>query len=148
MKKLTKIKTHTKRRMVSNFFVVILITIVPMLRSSCTIRTKSELSVHLDDWIEDPSASRHVCGDIIYWDVREITDLSYLFCALNTTWAPKDCNTNRQSFNADISRWNIAKVTSMEGTFLGADSFDISRTWFHHSLENHSEYLNYLTHLK
>ena len=113
--------------MISKFVVVILLTIIPMLHSSCTIKTKSELSVHLDDWIEDPSASRHVCGDIIYWDVREITDLSYLFCALNKTWAPKDCNTNRQSFNADISRWNIAKVTSLEGTFLGATSFDLSR---------------------
>ena len=98
-----------------------------MMNSSCTITTKTELATLLDDWIADPSASRHACGDISTWDVSNVRDLSYLFCALNETWTPIDCNTNRQSFNADISRWNVAKVTSMEGTFMGASSFDFSR---------------------
>ena len=117
---------YTKVRMNLKFGVVILFMTIRMLHSSCTIETKSELSVHLDDWIEDPSASRHVCGDIRRWNVSRVTDMSYLFCALQESWTPFECDSNRLSFNADISGWDVSKVTSLEGTFHGASSFDLS----------------------
>ena len=93
----------------------------------CWIESNDVLRSLVDDWIADPNPLRHVCGQIDTWDVSRVTDMSYLFCALNETWTPLECNANRRSFNADISRWDVSNVTSLEGTFLGTTAFDLDR---------------------
>ena len=93
---------------------------------SCWIESKDVLRIFVDDWIADPNPSRHVCGQIDTWDVSRVTDMSYLFCALQESWTPLECDSNRQSFNADISGWDVSKVTSLEGIFMGTTSFDLT----------------------
>ena len=92
--------------------------------TTCSIGDKQELMRHLTVYFSDPSAS-HVCGDISMWDVSRVTDMSYLFCALQESWAPFECDSNRHSFNADLSGWDVSKVTSLEGIFMGT-SFDLT----------------------
>ena len=52
--------------------------------------------------------------------------MSYLFCALQESWAPFECDSNRHSFNADLSVWDVSKVTSLEGIFMGTALFDLT----------------------
>lgn len=95
---------------------------------TCKITTNEELRDHIDLWIEMSDTATHPCGPIVGdWEVGRVTDMSYLFCALNETWTPLECNANRRSFNADISRWDVSNVTSLEGTFLGTTAFDLDR---------------------
>ena len=93
---------------------------------SCWIESKDILWIFVNDWIVDPNPSRHVCGQIDTWDVSRVTDMSYLFCALQESWAPFECDSNRHSFNADLSGWDVSKVTSLEGIFMGTTSFDLT----------------------
>jgi len=96
--------------------------------STCCIMTRSELKVHVDQWIVN--STNHPCGEVIGdWDVSRVTDMSYLFCGLNKKWTPFECDSSRQSFNGNISGWDTSKVTTLEGTFMGTTSFkgDISQ---------------------
>ena len=79
----------------------------------CSIANVSELRTHVDGWI---TGTLQCNEDIEFWNVSGLTDLSYVFCA-----RPGDsrCNTIRSDFNADISRWNVNQVTSLESTFEG-----------------------------
>eukprot|EP00938_MAST-03A_sp_MAST-3A-sp1_P001992 g1992.t1 len=84
---------------------------------TCKINTNQELRDHVDSWIANPFT--HPCGPLISeWEVGRITDMSYVFCADEFI---SQCYVNRSNFNSDISKWNTASVTSLEGTFyLGA----------------------------
>ena len=85
---------------------------------TCRITTKEELMDYVDQWIEN--STNHPCGEVIGdWEVGRITDMSYVFCA----YFYPECNSNRVTFNADISHWNTASVTSLDRTFLKAVSF-------------------------
>ena len=87
---------------------------------TCRITTNQELRDHVDSWIAGPKES-HPCGPVIGdWEVGRVTDMSYVFCAY--TWYSQ-CNTIRSNFNADISKWNTANVTSLYRTFQSCYSF-------------------------
>ena len=86
---------------------------------TCRITTNQELRDFVDQWITNPS--NHPCGEVIGdWEVGRVTDMSYVFCANNQF---SECNTIRSDFNADISNWNTASVTTLKDTFYGATSF-------------------------
>ena len=48
--------------------------------------------------------------------------MSFVFCASEDLY-PSSCNTIRSNFNADISKWNTASVTTLFHTFNDATSF-------------------------
>ena len=54
--------------------------------------------------------------DISYWDVSNVTNMSFMFC---------DCN----NFNQNLSNWDVSSVTDMTYLFLNCKSFnkDISK---------------------
>ena len=65
-------------------------------------------------------------GPIGNWDVSGLTDLSYLFCGdkSHVRYVP-----GAETFNDDISKWNVGLATTMLGMFQGAAAFnrDISK---------------------
>ena len=68
-----------------------------------TVRSKGLRKV-VDDWIAGDTTRDTVettYGLIQDWDTSEVTCMYYLFAHKSTT------------FNADLSKWNVAKVTTM-----------------------------------
>ena len=95
-------------------------------------------------WMADPNLATNAFGDIRYWDVSEITRLAssgssgffpVQFNADISRWNVGNVNTLQNtfafcsSFNADLSGWNVSRVSDMIQTFYNAENFnaDISR---------------------
>eukprot|EP00949_MAST-11_sp_MAST-11-sp1_P005102 g5102.t1 len=86
-------------------------------------------SIHeaVSSWLEDETRARQTYGDISVWDTSEVTDMSNLFCAHD------ECVNNKKSaaasFNGDLSKWNVAKVSTMFRMFMSAHKFnsDVSK---------------------
>jgi len=60
----------------------------------------------VDDWIADGTTRDTVestYGLIQDWDTSEVTSMYYLF-------------RNKETFDADLSKWNVAEVTRMENS--------------------------------
>ena len=66
-----------------------------------TFKTKEELQVAVNEWCQDKEAALKKYGDILWWDVSQITDMSGLF---------KD----KQDFNDNIWHWDVSNVINME----------------------------------
>ena len=73
--------------------------------SSAAQRTGDTLGRIVDDILGTDDSKKEIAtttyGPIETWDVSDVTDISHLFRSKNT-------------FNSDISDWNVAKVTTME----------------------------------
>ena len=82
----------------------------------------ADLRATLDSWIQTDPSNRPIAGrgQIEEWDVSGLTDLSHAFCAQS---GDTRCNTIRSDFNANISKWTVSQVTSLESSFEGAQSF-------------------------
>ena len=80
---------------------------VPSLRVGDTLgRIVDDILGKSPSWIVDISkrdAAIAKYGLFEYWDVSEVTDMSYLF-------------TNKNTFNADLSAWVVSQVTTMQGS--------------------------------
>ena len=61
-------------------------------------------------WFEDQNACIQTFGHISNWDTSEVTMMRSLFC-------------NRESFNEDISKWNVSSVIDMSYMFV-SESFN------------------------
>ena len=73
------------------------------------VNTCFKLSPHGD-------CSNSLYGPMWEWGVSSVTDMSGMFSQ------PKFYSTN--AFNADISQWDLSRVTTMLGIFASASSFD------------------------
>jgi surface protein len=71
-------------------------------------------------------------GDIHFWDVSAITDMSAIFCA-SAYGANLGCNPACVSFNADVSSWETSQVTSMLYAFRGTSAFNQPLTYWNTS---------------
>ena len=73
--------------------------------SSAAQRTGDTLGRIVDDILGTDDSKKEIAtttyGPIETWDVSDVTDISHLFREKNT-------------FNSDISDWDVAKVTTME----------------------------------
>ena len=76
-------------------------------------------------WIRNKTAILANYGHISTWDTSRVTNLTYVFGYWNpnagingSTWA--------SSFNEDLSKWNISRVTSLYGMFHSATLFNTS----------------------
>ena len=65
--------------------------------------TKDQLKDAIDGWISIPTTN---CRHISTWDTSKVTDMSFLFEDIDED--------EKEDFNADISGWNVSKVTNME----------------------------------
>ena len=76
----------------------------------------------VSQWIDlgNNAESEHPCGNINEWDVSKIRDMSKMFCS-DTNMG---CLLNRESFNGDISSWNVSSVTNFSMTFDRALEFN------------------------
>ena len=78
---------------------------------------RAALLVARDAWCADPTAAAAIYGPISLWDISQVTDLSYVFCAVS--WQAsgpyyRDCNPACASFNSDISGWDTSSVTTLD----------------------------------
>ena len=83
---------------------------------------RAALLVARDAWCANPEIAYEEYGAIGTWDISRITDLSWVFCADSDTHG--DCNPACQSFNDDISGWDVSNVESLGGTFYQAYVFN------------------------
>jgi len=76
-------------------------------------KTKEELQKAVDEWCEDRATAKKKYNHINTWDVRQVTDMSYLFA-------------DKCEFNDPIGEWDTSNVTNMEGMFYDANAFNQS----------------------
>ena len=75
---------------------------------------RAALLVARDAWCADPTAAAAIYGPINLWDISQVTDLSWVFCASSESWATDNgCNPACSSFNSDISGWDVSIVTTL-----------------------------------
>jgi surface protein len=72
----------------------------------CALTCNTGLHKVCSDWIDGGAAKDAVIakyGNIEDWNVADVTNMKYLFVSMKT-------------FNADLSKWNVAAVTDMFGS--------------------------------
>jgi len=112
--------------------------------------SQRELKIAVKTWVNNKSWAITKYGHISDWDVSEVTSMRCLFSG----WG--DCTTSRfdgksddemryklQSFNEDLSKWNVGRVRDMESMFDEAYEFnsDISK-WDVRNVK-HCQYMFY-----
>jgi len=89
-------------------------------RTGFQFRTKIELLVAVDEYLEDPSPSSKVAETygwpIGMWDVSQVTSFNAVFSA--------DRNIKAREFNEDISAWDLSKARSTRRMFHKAAAFN------------------------
>merc|ERR1719272_546571 len=82
------------------------LAIVSALAASATAETEPITNVNIKsavaEWVNDKAAAKEIYGEISLWKTGDVTDMNDLFA-------------NLDSFNEDISKWNVSKVTNMGG---------------------------------
>ena len=76
-----------------------------------TFKTNEELKNGVNLWCYEKDKALEKYGDIKYWDVSKITDMSELFHY-------------KHFFNDDISRWNVSNVKNMYYMFSETKNFN------------------------
>ena len=88
-------------------------TISPVACAS-TFTSRAALLDARDAWCADPAAAAVTYGHIADWEVSQVTDMSYLFCARSDSYyTALGCNSACANFNGNLSGWDTSKVTSM-----------------------------------
>ena len=75
---------------------------------------RAALLVARDAWCAAPTAAAAIYGPIRLWDISQVTDLSWVFCAYSDyRYTSRGCNPACSSFNSDISGWDTSIVTTL-----------------------------------
>lgn len=84
-----------------------------------------ELKVIARAWCMDRDGVKSEFGPIAEWELGGITDMSYLFGMTEEEWDEHGMTTPtwNQFFDADLSGWDVSKVTNMKSMFEHAMSF-------------------------
>ena len=103
---------------VARTLLVLLGGVSPAAGQNNVFANRAALLVARDAWCADPTAAAAIYGPINLWDISQVTDLSYVFCARSDsswrTWRSRGCNPACSSFNSDISGWDTSNVTTLE----------------------------------
>ena len=100
--------------MVGNVSLVLLLAlslVLLVLTSGFTPLDDSNIQADVDQWVGNETAALAEFGRIEDWDTSLVTVMNWLFAG-------------KQTFNADISKWVVSKVTSFTGTFAGTTAFN------------------------
>ena len=81
------------------FFVSALLAVLQSSEAATEQLTDSNIHAATDLWISNNSTATAQYGVITGWDTSNITSMKQLF-------------ENKQNFNEDISKWDVAKVTT------------------------------------
>ena len=93
-------------------YVMILINSYVQFTPNC----KSELQIAVKEWNQSPDKAFKKYGDVRFWDVSKVTDMSSLFFGL-------------ESFNENISSWDVSNVEYMSFMFYDAKKFNSPLRW-------------------
>ena len=112
--------------------------------SGAIFTDRDTLIAALAEYNTDSLAAEASYGPINTWNVSGLTTLAWVFCG-HASWTHNGCNTQMQTFNGDVSSWDVSRVRSLYNTWNSAALFnqDISR-WDTSSLDN-SQYGMYGT---
>ena len=86
----------------------------------------------VDNWVIGGTTRATVVvkyGDIRYWNISAVTNISTLFSPTRITTTDTLSNaikTGLTNFNQDINNWNVSNVTGMDSVFRGAIAFNQS----------------------
>ncbi len=69
-----------------------------------TAITNTNIGTAVTAWLTDPRTATTTYGPIADWNTAAVTSMANLFYQLSTA---------RPTFNADISKWNVASVSTM-----------------------------------
>jgi hypothetical protein len=74
--------------------------------------TDSNIKTAAQLWVSNEASAASTYGLVHTWDLSQVTSLANVWCGYDAT----NCGTAyvaMQSFNGDISTWNVNKVTTM-----------------------------------
>jgi hypothetical protein len=66
-------------------------------------------------WVSNQASATSTYGLVDTWDLSQVTSLAYLWCG----WDATNCGeayVAMQSFNGNLSQWDVAKVTTMRSS--------------------------------
>ena len=82
------------------FFLVAIMSVL----ASATAETEpiTDVNIHtaVAEWVNDKAAAKEIYGEISLWKTGDVTNMADLFA-------------NLESFDEDISKWNVSKVTNL-----------------------------------
>merc|ERR1719232_585804 len=97
----------------------------PTMCTAFSFSTSQQLRIAADEWVTDQNSAISTYGNIQCWNVERITSMEMLFCGSSYTCSDVRPHTaNMKSFNADLSKWKVSRVTSMKYMFLVAKQFN------------------------
>jgi surface protein len=91
--------------------------------------TDSNINTAAQLWVSNQASATSTYGLVPTWDLSQVTTTEKLWCGWDASYCGQAYMTTRQSFNGDLSIWDVSKVTTMKWTFLKAQAFngDISK---------------------
>jgi hypothetical protein len=78
-----------------------LLLVLPARVAAQTAITDANFKTAADAWVSNPTTAAASYGNIAEWNTAAVTSMANLFNA-------------KPTFNADISKWNVASVSNME----------------------------------
>jgi hypothetical protein len=83
---------------------VALLLFLPAHVAAQTAITNANIGTAVTEWLTNPVTATTTYGPIADWNTAAVTSMATLFYPSNT---------QRPTFNADISKWNVASVSNM-----------------------------------
>lgn len=103
---------------------------IPAAGQGLAISSKAELRAALSLWMTNTAAASQVYGNIHTWDVRDVTDMSNLFQGLDGAATFGMTQSGPNDWFDNIGAWDVSRVRTMEGMFIGCLSFFVDlRMW-------------------
>jgi surface protein len=64
-------------------------------------------------WVSNPASATPTYGLVHTWDLSQVTSLAKVWCGSSNGFCGHQVYLAMQSFNGDISMWDVSKVTTM-----------------------------------
>ena len=89
----------------------LLLLMIPLFVCGQEPITNNNISDAVNLWLSDQDAAEQLYGEIEYWDVSAVTNMSYLFY-------------NAVTFDQNIGSWDVSSVTNMSYMFYDSSVFN------------------------
>ena len=102
------------------FFVSALLAVLQSSEAATEQLTDTTIWTARDDWFSNSTAATVKYGNITAWNTSDVTNMAYLFCGLDGSVDSEyvyydiedTCSLSNADFNDDISKWDVASVTT------------------------------------